>query len=100
MQSAAFNLLYAQSIPELASSIGAAAGPNGIRDLLTSNDLYDFGSAAWFLNTQCSEAIQAGLQSQGAAGWDAYMSGCVGSPPSEDRQAYWQRAAQALGVVV
>lgn len=100
MQSAAFNLLYAQAIPELAPLIGAASSsPNGVRDLLTGNDLYDFGSAAWFLINQCSEAIRAGLQSQGLAGWEAYVSGCVGSPPTEDRQAYWQRAAQALGAI-
>ena len=99
MQSPAFNLLYAKSIPELASSIGAAASPAGILDLLTANDFYDFGSGAWFFKTQCSEGIQAGVQSQGMAGWEAYMSGCVGSPPTEDRRAYWQRAAQALGVV-
>lgn len=100
MQSAAFNLLYAQSIPDLASYIAGVSGPNGVRDLLTGSDLYDFGSGAWFLATQCSQAVRAGLQNQGLAGWKAYISNCVGTSPTEDRQAYWERANTALGATV
>ncbi len=100
MQSAAFNLLYAKSIPALAVPLQAVKGsPNGVRDLLTGNDPYDFGSAAWFLTTQCPEGIRATLQSGNVEGWRSYMSSCIGASPTDDRQAYWQRAARAFGVV-
>lgn len=99
MQSAEFNILYAQSIPALASSLQAVAdSPNGIRDLLTANDIYDFGSAAWFLTAHCGEATRAALQSEGLVGWRSYVSDCIFTPPTGDRQAYWERAAQAFGV--
>ena len=98
MQSAAFNLVYAQSIPALSASVaGESTAPNEVLDLLTMNDEYDFGSAAWYLSTQCSESIRDGLQNGSPASWQAYISGCVGTTPTPDRQAYWQRAAQAFG---
>ena len=99
MQSAEFNLLYAQSIPALAYPLQAVINsPNGIRDLLTANDIYDFGSAAWFLTAHCGEATRAALQSGGLVGWKSYVSDCIHTPPTSDRQAYWERAAQVFGV--
>ncbi|MCJ1466102.1 hypothetical protein MMC07_004721 [Pseudocyphellaria aurata] len=90
MQSAAYNLQYAQSIPALSSSLQYVMGnPYAVRDLLTANDVSDFGSAAWFLITVCTEATRAALQSQGLAG----------TTPTADREAYWQRAARAFGAV-
>lgn len=100
MQSATFNLQYAQSIPALSSSLQAVVGnSNAVRDLLTANDVLDFGSAVWFLLTICTEATRAALQSQGLAGWQSYTSNCIGTAPTADREAYWQRAAQAFGAV-
>ncbi|MCJ1267749.1 hypothetical protein MMC22_007635 [Lobaria immixta] len=100
MQSAAYNLQYAQSIPALYSSLQAIGGdPNAVRDLLTANDSLDFGSAAWFLVTVCTEATRAALQSQGLAGWQSYLTNCIGTAPTTDREAYWQRAVQVFGAV-
>lgn len=94
MQSAAFNLKYATSL-----RLGAAeqAGASGVLDALTANDTYDFGSAAWFLTTQCGPDVKADLATGGSAALTAYLS-CIGSTMSPDREAYWERAAAALGV--
>lgn len=100
MQSAVYNLQYALSIPALSSSLQAGVGnPNAVRDLLTANDEFDFGSASWFLVTVCTEAIRAALQSQGRQGWQSYVTNCIGTAPTADREAYWQRAAQVFGAV-
>ena len=94
MQSAAFNIQYATSL-----QLGAAqqAGPDGVLNALIANDTYDFGSAAWFLDTQCGPDVKAGLATGGSTAFVAYLN-CIGSTMSPDRGAYWERAAGALGV--
>lgn len=109
MQSAAFNFLYASSIPALQKPLQKIAGSaksadslsekqvNGIRDLLTLDDVYDFGSAAWFLTTQCSDRIRGELQNAGERGWEIYITDCVKTTVTPERTAYWQRAMDAFG---
>ncbi|MCJ1396397.1 hypothetical protein MMC18_009287 [Xylographa bjoerkii] len=108
MQSARFNLLYAKSIPALASSVAAITEDSAVgalslsqldqvRALLTGNNNYDFGSAAWFLTTQCSTAIRAELQTGTLAGWQAYVTDCIGTTATSDRQAIWEIAMQEIG---
>ncbi|MCJ1304452.1 hypothetical protein MMC08_007264 [Hypocenomyce scalaris] len=109
MQSAAFNLLYASSIPALSSSLQAiTAGAtsasslsttqqNDVRGLLTANETYDFGSGAWFLTSQCTESVRGGLQNGSEEGWEEYITGCIGTTVTSDRMAYWQMAMQAFG---
>ncbi|KAI9848493.1 MAG: hypothetical protein M1838_000493 [Thelocarpon superellum] len=108
MQSAAFNKEYAASIPSLASQFSSLASQgdddtteNAIRQLVLA-DQYDFASAAWFLTSQCSSAVRSALQgSSGSEGvalqaWQDYISSCVGTSPTSDRQAYWEKAVTAL----
>ena len=108
---AAYNLMYAESIPELAPKVeivtnGRAVDAlsddqqNQVRALLISNETYDFGSGAWFLSQICSDSIRQQLQLGSEAGWEAYLSdsGCVGTTVTQDRTAYWRRAMQILGV--
>ena len=94
MQSAAFNTQYAASL-----QLGAAeqAGSSGILDSLISNETYDFGSAAWFLDTQCGSAVKTRLATAGTDGYTAYLD-CIGATMTPDRMAYWQRASLAFGV--
>ena len=91
MQSASFNAQYAASL-----QLGSAeqGGPVELLDALVANETYDFGSAAWFLSTQCGPAILEGLAD---GGMEAYM-GCIGTTMTPEREAYWQRATAALGV--
>lgn len=100
MQSAAYNLEYAESlsldIGSLPSNSQTAAELNQNRALLTSNDDYDFGSAAWFLTSQCSSSVRESLQTGSQAGWAAYMEECIGTPVTPGRLTYWQNAVAAL----
>jgi hypothetical protein len=99
MQSPTFNQKYAASIPEIQSEAQAAAGNvSEVLDLLLSDETYDFGSAAWFLTTQCTAEVRTALQSGSESGWESYVSSCIGTTVTEDRKAYWTRAMQALGV--
>jgi hypothetical protein len=97
MQSAEFNLKYAQSIPELREKMAVV----GVKDLnavrgLVLEDQYSFASAAWFLATQCGDGVRGQLQTGSKAGWEKYISECVGTEPGP-REAYWQAAIKALG---
>jgi hypothetical protein len=107
MQSAAFNLLYAKSIPELAPqfqqfSSADAMTPDDKEALLDAlmPDEYNFGSGPWFLTTQCGQEVMNLLDSSPDAGFDAYMRCIVVpmDPIDPKRTAYWQNAKAAFGV--
>ncbi len=92
---------YAASIPQIASQI-SGKDPAGILALVQP-DQFSFGSAAWFYSTKCSQNVKQGVQTGGRAGWEAFITQCVqttigesGGDPS--RTAYWERAAEALGM--
>ena len=99
MQSPKYNLMYAQSIPALGPYLQKTdtSDPKAVLDLLTTYINYDFGSAAWFLTSQCDHSVRSGLQSGSAAGFSAYIA-CIGTTETSDRHAYYQRAVTALGV--
>jgi len=106
MQMANYNLLYARSIPALATQLSAittASTISGLSDdqlnairALVLPDEYSWASAAWFLTTQCS-TVRSALQAGGQSGYDAYLA-CIGVSPTDDRLAYWTRANAALGI--
>lgn len=94
-----FNLEYADSIPGLADRLGPVRDdPDAVLELLLSDEEYDFGSGAWFLTSQCSSGVREALRTGSEDGWKRYVSECVGTTVTEDRKAYWRRAAKALGV--
>lgn len=108
MQTARFNLLYARSMPELRESVeGIVLGReveglsdeevNAVRALVLP-DRYAWGSAGWFLNTQCSREVREGLEMKGEEGWRAYLA-CVGVEAEEGRREGWERARGAFGIV-
>jgi hypothetical protein len=106
MQMANYNLLYAKSISALSDDLGkitTASSTDGLSDdelnairALVLPDEYAWGSAAWFLTTQCASARPA-LQAGGQAGYEAYLS-CVGTSATSDRLVYWTAANSALGI--
>jgi hypothetical protein len=106
MQMASYNLLYAQSFPALQANLSAittADSTSGLSDdrlneirALVLGDEYAWGSAAWFLTTQC-ESARSALQSGGQAGYEAYLE-CVGTSSTSDRLAYWTAANTAFGI--
>ena len=55
------------------------------------------GSAAWYLTTQCKLAVRNNLATGGLPAWKAYITDCVHTTATADRQAYYDRAMKALG---
>lgn len=99
MQSPRYNALYAKSIPALKNELVPIAGnPTAVLDLLLREDAHDFGSAAWFLKTQCSPKIRNALRSGGEDGWRKYITSCVGAKATEERLEIWERAVEELVV--
>ncbi|KAL8642833.1 MAG: hypothetical protein Q9228_000529 [Teloschistes exilis] len=96
MQSPQFNLLYAQSL-KLAVD---GSDPKAVLAQLTVNPAYDFGSAAWFLTTQCNDTVRSGLKTGKLEGWQAYITECLHTTVTPERQAYWERAAKVMGVSI
>lgn len=110
MQMINFNVLYAQSLPCMAEDLAKAAGAssginaaaltpqqaNAVRKLLTEDEELDFGSAAWFLTTQCTAEVRKALQTKGVDGWSKYITECIGTTVA-DRQPMFTAALQALG---
>jgi hypothetical protein len=107
MQMAGYNLLYARSIPQLGDAVNAittADTVDGLSDdevnavrALVLPDEYSWGSAAWFLTSQCGADVRSQLQEAGEAGWEAYL-GCVGTQATDDRKVVWERANTAFGI--
>lgn len=96
MQSGQYNLKYAQSVPMLRGPLEAIGTWDLARVLkLVLPDELSFGSAAWFLQTQCSPDVREGLKRGDEEGWARYITECVGTEP-EPRKAYWQAAVKAL----
>lgn len=97
MQSPDYNALYAESLPDLQKDLAPISGkPEAVLDLILTKDAHDFGSAAWFLATQCSPAVRNALRSGGEDGWRKYITSCVGTTVTEDRREVWERAVEAL----
>lgn len=96
MQSPDYNLEYAQSLfdPVVVSS-AQAQGPDAVLQLV-SGDGESFGSAAWFLDSQCSDAVKQGLTAGTAEGWKAYLVDCVQTTDTEDRDAGWRNVTAVI----
>ncbi|KAI4223442.1 MAG: hypothetical protein LQ349_007432 [Xanthoria aureola] len=99
MQMPPFNLEYAKSIPALKEGLAkAGTDVKAVLALLTSNGEYDFGSAAWFMKTKCSEKVRNGLKTGTTDAWKLYITECIGTTVTDDRKAGWEKAAKAMGV--
>ena len=103
MQSPAYNLKYAQWLSMECNNCGISAsdvqsaqakGPEAVLALVNSDE-WGFGSAAWFLSTQCGAGVRSELAKGDDAGWAAYL-GCIGTSVTDDRTKIW-KSAMALG---
>jgi len=75
---------------------------NDVLALMLPDDL-SFASAAWFLKrsaatggTGCDQTIIDGLQAATEEGWEAYITGCVGTTVTDDRKKVYDAALAAL----
>jgi hypothetical protein len=98
MQSPEFNEKYAEYMTGCAPcgfttegvEKAKSEGPAAVLELV-SDDEWSFGSAAWFLRTQCDASIEDGLASGTEAGFKSYIEDCVGTTLTDDRIAGWQK---------
>ncbi|KAL9013325.1 MAG: hypothetical protein Q9180_009021 [Flavoplaca navasiana] len=99
MQMPPFNLEYAKSIPALKDGLAkAGTDVKKVLELLTSKGEYDFGSAAWFMKNKCKKEVRDGLKKGTTEAWKMYITECIGTTATEERQAGWEKAAKAMGV--
>lgn len=103
MQSPAYNLAYARWLSDecadcrISAQVIAEAqqeGPVAVLALVNT-DQWGFGSAAWFLRTQCDAGVVEGLAGLTIDAWRAYLA-CVGAGDDEARNVLWN-AAVAMG---
>jgi hypothetical protein len=97
MQSPAFNELYAKEVVgEAVVTAAAAQGPAAVLDLV-SDDEYSFASASWFLATQCTPEVRQQLATGSVEGWKNYLTNCVGTTDTEERDVVWRATVAAMG---
>ena len=105
MQMPNFNAEYATFLAGKDANFKAALAKVNSQDVdallafINSYPQADLGSAFWFIaNQPACQGVRNGLKAGTLAGWQAYVSTCVGTDPSEEgRQTYWQAACKALG---
>lgn len=97
MQSPANNLLYAQSVIPADQLAPVESDPVSVLALVNTDEL-SFASAAWYLTaTAGCDAYREGLQSGSLDGWHAYLSNCVITTPTADRDTVWYSAIAQVG---
>lgn len=92
MQSPKYNFLYAK---DLGLGVAPTATPQTLMASLTQ-DQYSWGSAAWFVTSQCPYKIRTDMWKGGQAAWETYLTSCVGTTANDQRLAYWKRATKEL----
>jgi hypothetical protein len=104
MQSPNFNERYAVWLSSMCKNCGISStevekaknkGPAAVLDLVNGLQ-WSFGSAAWFLKTQCESSIEDRLATGTEAGWISYLEECVGTSVTDERTAGWKKVI-ALG---
>jgi len=99
MQSPAYNLKYAEYLATVYTNCGinsaqvqqaSAEGPVALLALVNTEE-WTFGSAAWYLVTQCGASVREGLAAGTQEGWEGYLQ-CVGTSGDEKRDQLWSAA--------
>ncbi|KAG9188321.1 hypothetical protein G6011_02244 [Alternaria panax] len=79
-----------------AKAAGETAGLDAVLALVNSDDEKSFGSAAWFVTTQCSAEVRAGLVEGTADGWHKFLTDCVGTSLDPLRDTPWTAATATI----
>ncbi|CAK4028201.1 Hypothetical predicted protein [Lecanosticta acicola] len=66
-----------------------AQGPTAVLDLVNATNELSFGSAAWFLTTQCDSSVRAALDA--GTGWEQYLTSCIGTTATAERAAVYAK---------
>ena len=78
-----------------ARSAGGDAALNAVLGLVNADDEKSFGAAPWFLTT-CDKSIRDELAKGSAEGWKSFLTVCVQTTMSPDRDAPWEAAKKYL----
>jgi hypothetical protein len=68
------------------------AGLNAVLALVNGDDEKSFGSGAWFVSTQCSADVRAGLVAETEDGWHKFLTECVETEADTSRDPAWVAA--------
>jgi hypothetical protein len=79
-----------------AKAAGETAGLEAVLALVNSDDEKSFGSAAWFVTTQCSADVRAGLVAGTTEGWHQFLTACVGTEADPSRDTSWTAATATI----
>ncbi|KAK3952257.1 hypothetical protein QBC32DRAFT_370409 [Pseudoneurospora amorphoporcata] len=91
------NMMMAPYVKEYAEFLQLPIdGKSGadILQLVIANDFYNFNSAVWFMEKHCSDDIKAKMKKGTDEGYELYLTKCIQTTVSEERQAYWKRAKE------
>jgi len=106
MQMFKFNLMFANSFPELKDKVTAIGSTdnnqqamNKVLDLV-ADDKYNFKSGPWFYATQCGADVHSAFEGSDVdAAFKAHMACVLGSGEvTAERTAYWTKAKAAFGL--
>ncbi|KAL6711854.1 hypothetical protein ACN47E_002897 [Coniothyrium glycines] len=79
-----------------AQAAGGDTGLNAVLALVNSDDEKSFGSAAWFVTSECTPAVRAGLQAGTIDGWHSFLTACVQTSLDDARDTIWVTAKQIM----
>lgn len=79
-----------------AEAKGGDAGLVAVLDLVNDTEEKSSGSAPWFVSTQCTAEVRAGLVAETLEGWHNFLTECVGTTLDETRDTPWVAAKQIL----
>lgn len=79
-----------------AQAAGGDTGLTAVLALANADDEKSFGSAAWYLTTQCKPDVRAGLVAETVDGWHNFLTQCIGTTAAAQRDPAWVAAKQAL----
>jgi hypothetical protein len=96
MMSSQFTSLYAQATLPADQWAQVQGNGDAIIQALLPDEL-SFGSAAWFLTTQCSPQVRTALQSGSEDGARQFFTSCVYTSYGEDRATLWEAAHAQVG---
>ncbi|KAH7039736.1 uncharacterized protein B0I36DRAFT_357131 [Microdochium trichocladiopsis] len=106
MQTFKYQLLFANSFPEVASQVAALgavdgnkAAMNKVLDLVV-DDKYNFKSGPWFYATQCGADVHSAFEGSDLdKAFELHMACVLGSGSiAPERTAYWNTAKKAFGL--
>lgn len=83
MQKAAYNAVYAKSLGLTMKQLFAS-------------DAASFGSAAWYVTTNCPFSTRQKMWTGSDAAWGQYVTECVGAAMDAKRTSYWKKAKASL----